>query len=134
MIVNKLKTPSYILVLVSLVLTVVCFIVYMFAGPTQYDPNYSLWVIVPFVLAIVTGIISLVKQMKYVLYIQYVLSLLGTFSFFGSQANLYGNMFMALDGGTLPIGFFVIAILALGATFTALAAAIITKRKSEIKD
>lgn len=134
MIANKLKTPSYILVLISLALTIACFIVYMFAGPTQYDPNYSSWVIVSFVLAIVAGIISVVKPMKYVLYIQYILSLLGTFSFFGSQANLYGNIFMALDGGTLPIGFFAIAVLALGATFTALAAAITAKRKSEMKE
>ena len=128
---KRLITPSYILVLVSLALTIACFIVYMCAGPTQYDPDYSAYVIMGFVIAIALGIFSAVKPMKYVLYAQYVFALFGTFSFFGANANLYGNIFMALDGGTLPIAFFAIAVLALAATFTALAAAILTKRKGE---
>lgn len=131
---QKLKTPSYLLALISLALLIATFILYMCAGPTQYDPDYSAWVISSFVPAIAVGIVSVIKPLKYVLYVQYVLALLGTFSFFGSQANLYGNIFMALDGGTLPIAFFVIAVLALGATFTALASAILTKRSGETKE
>lgn len=131
---QRLKTPSCILAYISLALLVVTFILYMCAGPTQYDPNYSAWVISSFVLAIAVGIVSVIKPLKYVLYVQYVLALLGTFSFFGSQANLYGNIFMALDGGTLPIAFFAIAVLAFGATFAALAAALLTKRSSETKE
>lgn len=128
------RKPWYFVVFGATVAAVAGFIVYLAAGPTQYDPHYSAGVIVGCVGAILLGVAALVvaiildtRFVRYGLFAQYIFALLAFLSFLTSQANLYGNILMALDGGTLPVPFFIIVILLLGVTVTSLIGAIIMK-------
>ncbi len=123
---NKLtfnKNTWYIVSLVAEVITVAAFVLYLVAGTTQFDPNYSVFVIVGSSVAVAAGIVALVwgaiannKFAEYVLWVQYLFSLMATLGYLTANANLYGNIFMGLDGGTLPIAFFVLVVLYLAQT------------------
>ena len=113
----------------TVIAEIVVLIVYLLAGTTQYDPDHSVFVIAGVCVAMGLGVLSLLLPWKPFLYGQYLFLLMALLGFFAANANLYGSLFMALDGAVIPTAFFVIAILLLAATAVSLAAAILMKSK-----
>lgn len=125
----KSRKLWYFMTFGAVVAAIIALIVYLTSGPTQYDPDYSTFVIVGLCVSVPLGVTALIKPFKPLLYGQYLFAFMALLGFFTSHANLYGNLFMALDGAVIPASFFIIAILLLASTAVSLAAAIMMKGK-----
>lgn len=118
------------LALASAVLGLIGLIIYLVAGRTQFDPDYSTRAIVGLALGVAAGLAAALLSFRAAYFVQYLLFLFGFLSYITSQMNLLGNLLYNVDGSTLPAAFILITVFTLAACVLPLVAGILDRKRA----
>ena len=130
---NK-KGIFYYILIAATALGLLELILYLIAGRTSFDPNYSVYAIVGMSLGILCGAISVVKPIRALAFAEYLCFLYAFIHYIVSQINLIANILYDVDGSSFPPVFFVTVIASFAAFVLALVAGLAMKGKNAAKE
>lgn len=120
---KKQKRAGRVFLLAAVLLGVLALVLYIAAGRTSFDPNYSVLAFVGMGAGIVLGIAGSIIRWR----LSYLSFLYGFIQYLVSQANLIANIFYDVDGSTFPPAFYATLAASAGAVVLALVAGIVMK-------
>lgn len=126
----KSRKVNFYLCIAAIIAGAIALIVYLAAGRTQFDPDYSVRAIGAFIAGIVIGIAALVFPRKELIFLEYLAFFFAFLCFITSQMNMLANILYDVDGSSLPVPFEVIVILSLIAFVLPLIACFLTKDRA----
>lgn len=124
---KKQKRAGRGFLLAAVLLGVLELVLYIAAGRTSFDPNYSVLAFVGMSAGIVLGIAGSIIRWRSLSFLSYLGFLYGFIQYLVSQANLIANILYDVDGSTFPLTFYVTLAASVGAVVLALAAGIVMK-------
>ena len=122
---KKQKRAGRVFLLAAVLLGVLALVLYIAAGRTSFDPNYSVLAFVGMGAGIVLGIAGSIIRWRPLSFLSYLSFLYGFIQYLVSQANLIANIFYDVDGSTFP--FYATLAASAGAVVLALVAGIVMK-------
>lgn len=128
------KGISYYILISATGLGVLELILYLAAGRTSFDPNYSVYAIAGMVLGVLCGAVFAVKPNRATAFVEYLCFLYAFIQYIVSQINLIANILYDVDGSSFPPVFFVTVIASFAAFVLALVAGIAMKGKKSAKE
>lgn len=128
---KKQKRAGRIFLLAAVLLGVLALVLYIAAGRTSFDPNYSVLTFVGMGAGIALGILGSIIRWRPLPFLSYLGFLYGFIQYLVSQANLIANILYDVDGSTFPPAFYVTLAASVGAVVLALAAGIVMKPVQE---
>ena len=128
---KKQKRAGRIFLLAAVLLGVLALVLYIAAGRTSFDPNYSVLTFVGMGAGIALGILGSIIRWRPLPFLSYLGFLYGFIQYIVSQANLIANILYDVDGSTFPPAFYVTLAASVGAVVLALAAGIVMKPVQE---
>ena len=123
---KKQKRAGRVFLLAAVLLGVLELVLYIAAGRTSFDPNYSVLTFVGMGAGIVLGIAGSIIRWRPLSFLSYLSFLYGFIQYLVSQANLIANIFY-VDGSTFPPAFYATLAASAGAVVLALVAGIVMK-------
>lgn len=124
---KKQKRAGRVFLLAAVLLGVLALVLYIAAGRTSFDPNYSVLAFVGMGAGIVLGIAGSIIRWRPLSFLSYLSFLYGFIQYLVSQTNLIANIFYDVDGSTFPPAFYVTLAASAGAVVLALVAGIVMK-------
>ena len=122
-----LGCKQYVSATAAVLLGVLALVLYIAAGRTSFDPNYSVLAFVGMGAGIVLGIAGSIIRWRPLSFLSYLSFLYGFIQYLVSQANLIANIFYDVDGSTFPPAFYATLAASAGAVVLALVAGIVMK-------
>lgn len=108
----KRKKAPYWMVLAATILAIGEFIIYLLAGRTQFDPNYSWAHIIGSSIAVLFGVVSIVRTYRVIIFSQFFFQMFSLITYVTSQIQLIANIIYSVDGSVFPLTFFLSIIFA----------------------
>ena len=127
---NKIKfSPSYLLLIGGLVLGVLALILYLTTGKTQFTPTLSTSVIVFLIIGIVSSLVSVFFENKYIKYVSYWCFLFAFLQYILAEITYISNIFVSIDGTSFSFEFIITFIALIGSFVCVLISANMQKDK-----